>query len=163
MMTSGSHPSGTPGGMGDILVIGYGNPLREDDGAGRYAAEQLAQLFDAEAIKIVACHQLTPELAESVSQARLLILIDAQDAHPPGEITQTAVSPAKSSFSVISHHVEPEMLLALTQTLYGIVPHAILVTINGFSFKHADTLSPKMQQALPTLLAHIKTLIRQAR
>ena len=47
----------------NVLVIGYGSPLRGDDAAGPLAARQLAQRgFEA-----IEAHQLTPELAEKVA------------------------------------------------------------------------------------------------
>ena len=55
------------------LVIGYGNSLRGDDGAGPYAARLLQNMNDEGGWDIVACHQLTPELAETISRASLVI------------------------------------------------------------------------------------------
>ena len=49
----------------NTLIIGYGNPLRGDDGVG----QAVARAFEAEAAiegaEVVSCRQLTPELAES--------------------------------------------------------------------------------------------------
>ena len=44
-----------------VLVVGYGNALRTDDGVGWHAAERLAddpRLADA---TVIAVHQLTPD------------------------------------------------------------------------------------------------------
>jgi hydrogenase maturation protease len=62
------------------LIIGYGNPLRGDDDVGWEAASRLAAALPSEAVHILAVHQLTPELAEAVSEADLLIFVDASDA-----------------------------------------------------------------------------------
>ena len=56
-------------GAGLVLVIGYGNPLRGDDGIGWSAANALAEGMQDDRVRIVACIQLTPELAESIAQA----------------------------------------------------------------------------------------------
>jgi hydrogenase maturation protease len=48
--------------MPGTLLIGYGNPLRGDDGLGWQVADQVARDAD-KSIKVVATHQLTPELA----------------------------------------------------------------------------------------------------
>ena len=61
------------------LIIGYGNPLRGDDGVGWEVASRLAATIPEEAAHIMTVHQLTPELAESVSEAELVIFIDASD------------------------------------------------------------------------------------
>ena len=61
----------------DVLVIGYGNPLRGDDGAGWKAAELLAEDPRLAGAVVLARHQLTPELADDVSRASLVVLVDA--------------------------------------------------------------------------------------
>src|SRR5579884_2097858 len=68
------------------LVIGYGNPLREDDAVGLRAAE----LVDSGAYR---CHQLTPELASVVADASMVIFLDAARCEKPGEIRFSAVHP----------------------------------------------------------------------
>src|SRR5262245_29107852 len=67
-----------------VLIIGYGNPLRADDGVGWQAARHLAELLRDEPIEILALHQLTPELAEPISRADLIIFIDASNEGQPG-------------------------------------------------------------------------------
>ena len=49
--------------MRRVLIIGYGNPLRADDGVGWQAARRLAELRQDEFVETLALHQLTPELA----------------------------------------------------------------------------------------------------
>jgi len=46
-----------------VLVIGYGNTLRGDDGLGQRAAEALAQRALPDGVEVLSCHQLTIELA----------------------------------------------------------------------------------------------------
>ncbi len=76
---------------GSVLVIGYGNTLRGDDGAGCYVAERLCALNHEPGLKVLSLHQLTPELAQPVAEAGLVIFIDASIQSPP------ATSPAASS------------------------------------------------------------------
>jgi hydrogenase maturation protease len=87
------------GGPQDVLIIGYGNPLRSDDGVGWQAAELLTddpRLADAQ---ILACHQLTPELAEDVSRAGFVVLIDAStEPGVPGSV-ETRTTSTRAAFS----------------------------------------------------------------
>ena len=69
--------------MPRTLIIGYGNPLRGDDGLGWQVASELAKCVDA-LISVVAVHQLTPELAEPVSDADLVIFVDSSCDGEPG-------------------------------------------------------------------------------
>ena len=76
------------------LVVGYGNPLRGDDGLGWHAAAALAadpRLADTD---VITRHQLTPELAEDIATARLAVLIDASLGDTPGCVSIREVAPA---------------------------------------------------------------------
>ena len=56
-----------------ILIIAYGNPLREDDGAGLVLAEKLETLLRRLAIETrrVEMQQLLPELAAEIAACLL--------------------------------------------------------------------------------------------
>jgi hydrogenase maturation protease len=86
-----------------ILIIGYGNTLRSDDGIGPRAAELLGKCCEDDRITIVACHQLTPELAPVLAEAGYLILLDAEIGGEPGHIRRRDLTPAPASKSVLSH------------------------------------------------------------
>ncbi|PPT05423.1 NADH-reducing hydrogenase maturation factor [Geitlerinema sp. FC II] len=59
-----------------MLVIGYGNSLRGDDGIGRAIAEQVAS-WNLPHVRSLSLHQLTPELAEELSRVDRAVFIDA--------------------------------------------------------------------------------------
>ena len=46
-----------------VLVIGYGNVLRSDDGVGWHVTERLASDARFASVTVLQRHQLTPELA----------------------------------------------------------------------------------------------------
>lgn len=137
--------------MGRVLVIGFGNPLRGDDGLGWVAAERL--LGHEEALEVLAVHQLTPELAEPVSRADLVIFIDARQDGTPGEVSLEAVLPEPPA--AFWHHVTPGILLGSAQTLYGRSPEAVLFSITGEEFGYREGLSPVVEAALPELLDRV--------
>src|SRR5215472_4005839 len=70
--------------MPRVLIIGYGNPLRADDGVGWRMACRLGELVRDEPFEVLAVHQLTPELAEPISRAELVIFVDASHNGLPG-------------------------------------------------------------------------------
>jgi hydrogenase maturation protease len=149
-----------------ILVIGYGNPLRGDDGAGWYAAQRLADDAPA-AAEVVVCHQLTPELAEPISQAAAVIFIDAgYPADPAGVAPCPAVAcqpitPCSTASAAVSHHLEPAGLLAYARLLYGRCPPAVLYTIPTVSFGYGEELSPAVLAMMPALIEAVHTRIAQ--
>ena len=146
--------------MAQVLIVGYGNPLRCDDGLGWSAAEVLSRSLPFSGIEIVVCHQLTPELADSLRSADIAFFIDAAHNGQPGEVSCELVT---LELGIIrSHQLSPANLLALAQQLYGATPRAFTVSLCGEFFEHGATLSSTVQAALPKLIARVEGLIRQA-
>jgi hydrogenase maturation protease len=146
---------------GRLLAIGYGNPLRGDDGAGWHVATLLAcdpRLADA---SVLARHQLTPELAEDIAHARLAVLVDARDGDaPPGTVSVRRVDPAYPLIPTWSHHLHPADLVGLAKTLYGASPPVFLVTVTGAFFGYHDRLSLPVRRALPKIADTVDFLQR---
>jgi hydrogenase maturation protease len=136
--------------MARVLVIGYGNPLRGDDGLGWHAAEALrSTLPEAE---ILTVHQLTPELAEDASRAELVIFLDAGEGGVPGDWRETPVCEEPLSTQAFTHHVTPASLLSAARQLYGQAPQGSLSSMAGESFDYREGLSETVSAALPTML-----------
>ncbi len=145
--------------MAGVLVIGYGNPLRGDDGFGWHAARSLCQDEAGSILEVIACHQLTPELAEPMSRAQLVIFIDAELGEVPGQLSCQAVEPQLGFTASLSHQLDPPTLLAWAQSLYGTCPPAVLLCVTGQSFAHEEELSPAMRAALPAVQAKVHELV----
>jgi hypothetical protein len=60
----------------NLLVIGYGNELRGDDGVGPKTAMAVSE-WHFPGVKTMVCHQLTPDLAEPIAAAERVVFIDA--------------------------------------------------------------------------------------
>lgn len=130
------------------LIIGIGNPLRSDDGLGWAVAEQLSQDGDLGS-NIHMVLQLTPELAQWMAVADLVVLIDANHEGEPGEVHTRSVSPSAQPGAVGTHHTTPEELAALTANLYDHCPSVVIVTMTGANFNLGEQLSPLVAQKLP--------------
>jgi Ni,Fe-hydrogenase maturation factor len=117
--------------MPHTLIIGYGNPLRGDDGFGWHAALRLREIVHDADIEILAVHQLTPELMDPISRARRVIFIDAAVGEDAGKLT---VAP-----------------LETTGSLYRARPEALLITVVGLDFEIGADLSEPVQLALESL------------
>jgi hydrogenase maturation protease len=108
------------------LIVGYGSPIRQDDGMGWRAAELLRQALPTEIATVIEDHQLTPELVTSLKETGLVIFLDAAADLSPGTIRLQALRPAK--VEPWSHHILPEQLLKLAEQVNGNVPRAFLIT-----------------------------------
>jgi hydrogenase maturation protease len=139
----------------NTLVIGYGNSLRGDDGAGILVAELLMERIHDPEIEILGQHQLTPELMEPISRASRVIFIDAAVSGRPGKVHRIPLRPAPVC-SRFTHQATPESLLAGAQALYGHTPEATLYTIPGRCFETGQELSPAVRRAVNELVARLE-------
>ena len=145
------------------LVIGYGNPLRADDGLGWVVAQRLrsdlaGDRFEGDVV-VLAEHQLTPELAEPISRARLVVFVDARERGHPGRIDCRTVSPTGGESLTFSHDVDPQSLVQMARLLYGACPTAVVVAVVGEAFGYGTALSPVVQAAIPGVIQRIRELL----
>jgi len=135
-----------------ILVIGIGNTLRRDDGAGWIFAEMLASELQkaGQRVHLASQHQLTLELAEEAAELRPshIIFVDASvtthDAAltpllgaAPGSAAPVNAAPVNAA----SHGLTPAALFALMRRLYAVAAAGWLVQTPAEDFGHGEGLS----------------------
>jgi len=147
--------------MARVLVLGYGNPLRCDDGLGWQVAVELFRANKSPEVLVLPGHQLTPELAEPISRAETVLFIDSARQGKPGEFRcdQVRSQPGPVPFT---HHLSPSGLLDLSSELYGCCPRAYLLTICGESFEVGESLSATVSARLPELKTRVRELIAES-
>ncbi len=138
--------------MSRILIIGYGNDLRGDDGFGPRAAARLRGALNDPGIEILALHQLTPELMEPVSRAERVIFLDAALGPEPGKMNVKLLEAAAEGSSSFTHFATPAALLAGARALYGRAPEAVLLTVTAAGFELGEGLSAPVESALNSLV-----------
>ena len=131
------------------LVLGYGNTLRRDDGAGVEVARQLAALALAD-VEIVEAHQLLPEHAELLARADRAIFADASvDADLPGVALEQLDPPDPGAEIRLDPHLsDPGGLLALAAHLFGRAPEAWIVRLPVAELGIGEGLSPATSTAV---------------
>ena len=145
-----------------ILVIGFGSPIRGDDALGPIAAERLEERISNEQVRIITRHVLTTELVAEVSEATLVIYIDAAMEGPIGEVLCRRLAGASDAPMNIAHFFDPRELLAWARELYGQQPEAYLVSVRGVTYDFAKyKLSSTVEAAVEPLLDQVCELIDQ--
>ncbi len=144
---------------GHVVVVGYGNALRCDDGLGWHAAEGLADDPRMDGVEVLQRHQLAPELALDISAASLVVLIDASSRLRPGEISVERVEPAVNERPGGSHHLTPATLVALSRELYGRAADVFIVSCGVHSLEIGEHLSSVVDAALPKLVDTVADLV----
>jgi len=136
--------------MCKALVLACGNSLRGDDGVAFQVVSYLRNDSCDPAAEFYCQQQWTPELAEPISQADIVIFVDAAVGAPPGSIACRRLQPAPSASLTSTHITSPDSLLLLAEELYGKSPaRAYCITIAGDSFELKETLSDPVCDAIP--------------
>lgn len=138
-----------------LLVIGYGNPLRCDDGVGPRVAEAVEAL-QLPGVHTLICQQLSPEHAEPIARARTVIFVDAaMDA--PTEVQFRKLEPSETT-QLMAHAADPRTMLALARDVFGRCPEAWWLTIPAVKLEFGEELSPVARQGYEVALEQIRTL-----
>lgn len=141
-----------------LLIVGYGNTLRRDDGVGPKVAEAVAAL-DLPGVSTLTAPQLTPELAEPIAQADRVVFVDAAVDSPP-EVRFRKLTPAESS-QIMAHAADPSTLLALARDVFGGVPEAWWLTIPVEDLGFGEELSALAKEGFDIALDKIRELVLQ--
>lgn len=142
------------------LIIGYGSTLRGDDGVGPAVAE-LIEAEQIEGVQVIACHQLTPELADPISQARRAIFVDASIDLPDDVVRVSKVDP-EATHQVMVHTASPGGLLHLAQSVFNACPTAWLVEIPVAEMGIGEELSPFAQRGVEQAVTRVLELVRSS-
>lgn len=119
-----------------VLIFGYGNPSRGDDGLGPALLEQL------DGCDRLTDFQLQVEHALDLKDRDLVLFVDASVSCPePFQLTR--LQPARDT-SYTTHAVSPAAVLEVYRQLHGEEPPpCYLLSIRGESFELGEDLSPQ--------------------
>jgi len=140
-----------------VLVLGYGNPGRQDDGLGPAVASGIDRLGWPN-LTAVDNYQLNIEDAMDVAEHDVVWFVDAAKAGPSPYAVHE-VSPA-SSIEFTSHLLRPEAILAIARQCYGRSPQAFMLAIRGYEFEFIEALTPAATDNLRDALAMLTDRIR---
>lgn len=138
-----------------IAVIGYGNTLRQDDGAG-YLIATTVQTWQLPQVIAIACPQLLPELAATIAQVDHVLFVDTCLPTVSRTLHHCPLYPPSETGPLAAHVSDPRSLLALSQWLYGQCPSASWLMIPGHQFELGETLSPDTEAAIADALEWIQ-------
>jgi hydrogenase maturation protease len=128
--------------MTRVVVAGWGQALRTDDGVGRQVVEEIAARW-AERVDVLHGVQPLPEWAPVLAAADHAFLVDASTDVEVEHVHVLRISGRACPAGLAGHGLSPWDLLSLTQTLYGRAPSADLVLVPAAQFSFGQTLSPR--------------------
>jgi hydrogenase maturation protease len=154
--------------MKKTLILGYGNPDRQDDGVAWTIVKDVAgrlkvpppTIFDTTVISpdgtltLSVALQLLPEMAELISQYERVCFVDAHTGRVPEDLSIQDLG-AEFQKSPFTHHLTPQTCLSLAKTLYRASPEARLVSVRGYEFGFSNDLSTRTRMLAHQAVNHI--------
>ncbi|OGV57944.1 MAG: hypothetical protein A2283_15330 [Lentisphaerae bacterium RIFOXYA12_FULL_48_11] len=141
-----------------ILLIGYGNPGRLDDGLGPALAACIEGLA-IPAVSVESDYQLSVEHAHDLTNYDVVIFADA-DLGGNEPFYFRRLIPSVSS-GLGSHEVSPGEVVSLALTLFGATTQSYLLGIRGYEFNDfGERLSDMARKNLGAAVDFLSTLIQ---
>ncbi len=151
--------------MKKTLLIGYGNPDRQDDGLAWHILFQLAGRIDRpvnfdtgisfidhqQSPDFLFSLQITPEMIDIIKDYERVCFVDAHTGNIPEEV-RLALLRSEFQKSPFTHHMTPETCLSLHENIYHRLPEAILVSVRGYEFQFIQGLSPSTEKLVDSAI-----------
>lgn len=119
-----------------VLVLGYGNPGRCDDGLGPALAERLRDAW-IPGVRVESCYQLSVEDAATAADHDVVVFADASlKGDAPFEIRP--LEPRTDTAQFTSHSLSPAGVLGLARDLFGTDTAGWALAIRGVRFDDFD-------------------------
>ncbi|MCK5687481.1 hydrogenase maturation protease [bacterium] len=140
-----------------ILLIGFGNPGRLDDGLGPIFAEKFSE-YKLQNVTIDSDYQLVIDDAADIAKHDIVVLVDAATNGREPFYFEKIVPESAMSFS--SHSVSPPALLSMAHDLFDAETVGYLLGIRGYEFnEYCEKLSPKAISNMEEALVFLKQVV----
>lgn len=146
--------------MEQVLVIGYGNPGRLDDGLGPAFADAVQDLA-IPGVTVDADYQLAVEDAAEAARHDVVVFADASvNGREPFELKRITARPTELSFS--THSLEPDAVLAMAHDLFDSPVRGYTLGIRGYAFNEfAEHMSDRALRNLAAAIQAMEPVLRQ--
>lgn len=142
-----------------VLVYGYGNPGRLDDGLGPALVRELLALGLADRAALETAYQLQVEDAALVAAHDVVVFADADAACPPPFELRRLTPCRAAAFS--THSVAPAAVLALAREHFGAAPRGFTLGVRGYAFDdYGERLSPGARRNLEAAAQFLDRALR---
>lgn len=143
-----------------ILLYGYGNPGRQDDGLGNAFVDRIEKWIedeDLEGFEFDSNYQLNIEDADAIADKDLAIFIDASVE----DIEDFCISKVTESSKITytTHAASPGYIVDLCKKINGKAPATYLIHIKGSEWAFKEGLTEKAVENLEKALEYMKPLL----
>jgi hydrogenase maturation protease len=141
-----------------ILVYGFGNIGRQDDGLGVLLAEQIDEL-KIPGVKVEVNFQLNAEDAMTVSEHELVVFLDASLA--TDQAFELEAVTAENAIAFSTHAMSPASILAFSEEMYQKCPESYILHLRGYEWDFGLPLSTAAQSNLEAACDYLVPWLRE--
>lgn len=126
-----------------VLVLGYGNPGRQDDGLGPWIAERV-EAAELAGVTVDSAYQLNIEDAATAAEHDIVLFVDASESGPaPFELRRLA--PAEE-IAFTTHCLPPEAVLAICEDHFSARPEGWVLGVRGYEFEFMADMTAQAKE-----------------
>jgi len=132
-----------------ILIYGYGNPGRQDDGLGVLLADMIEEWKTQHKLENIftdSNYQLNIEDAANIADNDIVIFADASQENIE-DIDYTIVEPS-AEINFTMHTCSPSFVLHLCKNIYDKIPKTYLLHIKGYEWELKEGLTNNAEKNL---------------
>ncbi|HHH53299.1 MAG TPA: hydrogenase maturation protease [Bacteroidetes bacterium] len=144
-----------------ILIYGFGNPGRMDDGLGYETVKMLEEWTAKNGMSNISfdCnYQLNIEDAYEISKKDIVIFVDASKEEIDDFAFTTVNRNSKMSFT--SHEASPGYIYYLCESLFNKSPKTYLLHIKGFKWDFKQGISKIAKENLYKAVSYLKIILQ---
>ena len=149
-----------------ILVYGYGNPGRQDDGLGLEMVKKIEEWIEEHHIKNIETdtnYQLNVEDAERISKKDVVVFVDATKDEEVHEFKFTHLQEVETKPEFTTHAASPEYVLHVCNELFKKNPRTCVMAVRGYSWDMKEGLTDNarlnLEQAFQYLTRRLEAYI----
>jgi len=141
-----------------VLIYGYGNPGRLDDGLGPLFAEEIEKLHP-EGVTVDSNYQLAVEDSAEIAEHDFVVFVDASVSGTEPFSFERVIPRNHTSFS--SHSISADALTAMAADLFSSKAEAYMLGIRGYEFNGYDErISSKAMKNLDEALVFMMQMLK---
>ena len=128
----------------NILIYGFGNPGRQDDGLGIFLSEKINGWIKEEnlnSIKVDCNYQLNIEDVAEIADKDLVVFVDASKEEI-NDFLFTEVKPSTKA-EYTTHSVSPSYIFYLCNVIYNKTPDTYLLHVKGYKWDFLEEMTDK--------------------
>jgi hydrogenase maturation protease len=148
--------------MNKILIYGYGNPGRQDDGIGARFIELVEKWIEKEKLSgiFTDCnYQLNVEDSATIAEYDTVIFVDASVAEDVNDYKLESIHPDNARIEFSMHAVSTSYVVDLCQKIYGKVPDPYVLHIRAYEFDFVEELTPKAAENMEAAFSFLKKFV----